>query len=298
MVSAEITGPPGTTVSRHCPVHRRRTREFPLFTSSQILAHSAEGDGFHAPGLEEFFPPAIFFDGTPFEFNRIMLVRVIMAVALILLLWLATRRARLVPGRAQAAVEFVLDFVRVQIVEQILGRERGRRFTPMLTTIFFTIIAMNISGVIPGLNIGGTSVIGLPLLLALWVYVMYLATGVRKHGVVGYLKTSLFPSSVPWYMYPIVTPIEFLQVFLLRPATLALRLLANMLAGHLMLVLCFAGTDFLLFHSGGLIPITGVLAFAGGFGITIFEIFIALLQAYIFTLLAAIYLNMAQEEEH
>lgn len=273
-------------------------RENPLFTSSQILALSDGGSGFHAPGLEEFFPPAILFEGTPFEFNRIMMVRVIMAAVLILLCWLAARRAKLVPGRGQAALEFMLDFVRVQIVDQILGSEKGRRFTPMLTTIFFTVVAMNISGVIPGLNIAGTSVMGLPLVLALWVYVMYLATGVRKHGVIGYLKTSLFPSSVPWYMYPIVTPIEILQVFILRPATLALRLLANMLAGHLMLVLCFAGTNFLFFEGGGLIPLTGVLAFAGGLGITVFEIFIALLQAYIFTLLAAIYLNMAQEEEH
>lgn len=266
-------------------------------TNAQILAHSG-GDGFHAPGLEEFFPPAIFFEGTPLEFNRIMLVRVIVTAVLVLLVWLAARKATLVPGRGQAALEFVLDFVRVQIVEQILGSERGRAFLPMLTTIFFTILAMNLAGIVPGLNIAGTSVIGLPLLMALWVYVTYLAMGVKTHGVLGYLKASLFPPSVPAYMYPIVSPIEFLQVFVLRPATLALRLLANMLAGHLMLVLCFAGTNFLFFSTGGLIPATGVLALTGGFVITVFELFVGALQAYIFTLLAAIYINMAMEEEH
>jgi F-type H+-transporting ATPase subunit a len=265
----------------------------PLATSD---AGEGEG-GFHVPSISEFFPPAIFGEGTIFEFNRIMLVRVIMTAVLVLLLWLGTRNAKMVPGRGQTLVELVLEFVRVQIGEQILGHH-ARRFVPMLTVIFVTVLTMNIAGIIPLLNIAGTSVVGLPLVLALWVYVMYLFTGVRKHGLGSYLKISLFPPGVPWYMYVLITPIEFLQVFIFRPATLALRLLANMIAGHLMLVLCFSATQFLLFEGGGLIKITGGLTLVAGLGVTLFEVLVAALQAYIFTLLTAVYLNMALEEEH
>lgn len=226
-----------------------------------------------------------------------MLVRLIMTAALLLLLWLATRNAKLVPGRGQSLVEIAVDFVRVQIAEQILGHH-ARKYVPLLCVIFFGIFAMNIAGIIPLLNIAGTSVVGLPLVFALWVYVMYLTAGVRQHGLGGYLKLSLFPPGVPWFMYVLITPIEFLQVFIFRPATLTLRLLANMIAGHLMLVLTFSATHFLLFQGGGLIKLTGGLTLLAGFGVTIFEILVATLQAYIFTLLTAVYLNMALEEEH
>ncbi|ROR95662.1 ATP synthase F0 subcomplex A subunit [Salana multivorans] len=261
------------------------------------MAESEHGGGFHIPSIGEFFPPAIWFEGTPFEINRIMLVRIVITIALILWLWLSTRHAKLVPGRAQSVVELALDFVRVQIVESVLGKEVGRRYLPMLTSLFFIIMAMNVAGVIPFLNIAGTSVVGLPVVLAVWVYVVYLYSGFKKQGI-GYLKNSLFPSGVPPFMYVLITPIEILQVFVLRPFTLALRLLANMMAGHLMLVLCFAATHFLLFEGGGLIKTTGVLTFVGGLGITLFELFVAFLQAFIFTLLASVYIQMSLEEEH
>jgi F-type H+-transporting ATPase subunit a len=226
------------------------------------------------------------------------MVRLIMTAVLITLFWLATRRARLVPGRAQNMAEMAIDFVRVQIGEQILGAHNARRYLAMLCVIFFGVFAMNIAGVIPLLNIAGTSVIGLPLMFALWVYVTYLAAGVAQHGLGSYLKISLFPPGVPWYMYVLITPIEFLQVFIFRPVTLALRLLANMMAGHLMLVLCFSATSFLLLEGGGAVKLTGGLTFVAGLGVTVFEILVAALQAFIFTLLTAVYLNMALEEEH
>lgn len=226
------------------------------------------------------------------------MVRLIVVAVLLLLLWLAVRKVSLVPSRGQSIVEIMVDFVRVQIVEQIMGKERAKPYLPMLTIIFFTILAMNLAGVIPGLNIGGTSRVGLPLLLAVWVLLTYLTAGVRTHGVGKYLKGQLFPSGIPWPMYIIITPIEILQVFVLRPATLTLRLTVNMVAGHLMLVMAFAATHHLLFTaSAALKPIAAVTLFAGIF-VTVFEIFIAALQAYIFTLLSSVYLNFALEEEH
>ncbi|UFU07651.1 F0F1 ATP synthase subunit A [Ruania halotolerans] len=269
--------------------------------AAPILAEGEDSSGFHAPGIEEFFPAALFGStdlGSFWGFDRIMLVRFIVVAILLLLLWLATRKSSLVPSRGQSIVELGVQFVRVQIGEQILGKERARPYLGMLTVIFFTVLAMNLAGVVPFLNIAGTSRVGLPLVLALWVFFVYLAAGVRKHGIGKYLKSQLFPPGIPWPAYILITPIEALQVFVLRPATLTIRLLANMMAGHLMLVLCFAATNFLLLEGGGLIKITGLLAFAGGIFITLFEVFVALLQAYIFTLLSAIYVNFALEEEH
>ena len=251
--------------------------------------------------MGEFFPAGIFGDvstGSWFGFDRIMMVRLIVVVLLLLLLWLGTRKATLVPGRGQNIVEMGLDFVRVQIAEQILGKERAKPYIAMLTTIFFAVLAMNLAGVIPFLNIAGTSRVGLPLVLALWVLVTYLAAGVKKHGVGKYLMTQLFPPGVPWPAYVLITPIEALQVFILRPATLTVRLLANMMAGHLMLALTFAATHFLLLEGGGLVKLAAPLTFAGGIFVTLFEVFVAVLQAYIFALLASIYLNFALEEEH
>lgn len=226
-----------------------------------------------------------------------MLVRVVAAVVLVWLFVLAARRAKLVPGRAQNIAEMGLDFVRVSIAQEILG-DKARRYVPMLTTIFFAILAFNVTGVIPLLNIAGTSLFGLPLMLALWVYVVYLASGVKKFGLLGYLKTSLFPPGVPWFLYFLITPIEILQVFVFRPATLALRLTANMIAGHLLLVLCFSATQFFFFEATGALKAMGAVSLAAGLGFTLFELLVAGLQAYVFTLLAAVYISMSVEEEH
>ena len=114
----------------------------------------------------------------------------------------------------------------------------------------------------------------------------------------GFLKASLFPAGVPPFLYVLLTPVEFLQVFVIRPATLALRLTANMIAGHLMLVLCFGATEYFLIESVPAMKAFGVLTFLSGFVMTLFEVFVAALQAYIFTVLAAVYLSLSIADEH
>lgn len=227
-----------------------------------------------------------------------MLVRVIAALVLISLFALAAKRAKLVPNRAQNIAELALDFVRVSIAQEILGKVDAKRYVPMLTTVFFAILAFNFAGIIPGLNIAATSLVGLPILLAVWVYLMYLASGVKKFGVGGYLKNNLTPPGIPWPLYILITPIEILQVFIFRPATLALRLTANMIAGHLLLVLCFSATHFFLVEAAGAMKGVAVLSLGAGFIFTLFEMLVAALQAYVFTLLAAVYISLAIEDQH
>lgn len=269
------------------------------FAALPMSAEDSEG-GFEPPGIYEFFPESFLFIGTPFEMNRIMMVRLIAMAALLVVFLLYVNRARLVPSRFTSTVEFMLDLVRTQVAEQILGVKDGRKFLPLLATIFFMVFALNITGVIPLLNIGGTSVIGVPLLLALIAYVTFIVVGVRAQGVGGYLKSNLFPPGVPKPLYVLVTPIEFASTFLIRPFSLTIRLLANLIAGHLLLVLCFKSTDFFLGEllSGNAVGVFFVLTLVGGFAFTLFEILVAVLQAYIFTLLTAVYISGALHPEH
>jgi len=239
------------------------------------------------PTIEEFFPPAILFEGTIFEINRIVLVRLFAVVALVLLFWLGTRKMSMVPGRFQGFIEMILRLVRVNIAEDLLGEKDGKRFLPLLTTIFFLVLFMNLTGVIPGLNIAGTSVIGMPIVLAVASYFAFMYAGLRKHPG-AFLKNSLLPPGVPWPLYIIVTPIEFVSTFLLRPVTLTLRLLMNMVVGHFLLVLFFSATHFFLLYSNSWMAVFGVGTILLSMACTVLELLVSGLQAYGFTLLTAV----------
>jgi F-type H+-transporting ATPase subunit a len=271
-----------------------------------VVAASTEesGTGFHAPSIMEFYPEIVAFEGTPFALNRIMLIRLLVLSLLVLVFWLWTSKFKranktnnFVPGKFQLMGEISLNFVRKSIAHDQLGEKDGDRFLPLLTTIFFVTLGMNVTGIIPGLNIAGTSVIGLPIVMAAAAYVTFIYAGVKKHG--GHFFTaSLFPAGVPKPFYVLVTPIEFLSTFILRPVTLALRLTMNMIAGHLLLVLCFSATQFFLFNADGFFKAFGAGTFLFGFAFTLFEMLVAFLQAYVFTLLTTVYIQLALADEH
>jgi F-type H+-transporting ATPase subunit a len=245
-------------------------------------------------------PPAIFFEGTPFELNRVMLIRLLVVAVLILFLWLGTRRMKVVPSRSQVAFEFVTGFVRNNIVIGTLGEKDGNRFMPVLMAIFFVTLGMDLTGVIPGLQIAGTSVIGLPLVMAAVAYALFVYAGVRKFGV-RYFKNALILPGLNPIMAAFLAILEFLSTFILRPITLTLRLLMNMVAGHMLLVLCFSATEFFFFTvlaGGNPLGFLGVGTFAFGLAFTLLELFVAALQAYVITILAAIYIQMAVAESH
>lgn len=249
------------------------------------------------PTLDEFFPPALFFDGTIFEFNRIQLVRLIVIAAVLIFLCLVASRAKLVPGRVQNLVELLFDFVYQQIIVGTLGEKEGRRFAPLLTTMFVLILVMNLAFVVPGLNMSGTAVIGIPLLLALTTFVVYVVAGMKKHGVGGYLKHATAPPGVPGVVLLLLVPIELLQVLVVRWASLTIRLLANMVGGH-MIIVVLVGLTQALVMSLSLLTIAAPFSAALMFGVFAFKIFVAALQAFIFTILSAVYIQMAISEEH
>lgn len=261
------------------------------------LLASETGSGFHAPSVAEFFPPTVLFDGTMFRMTRINLVQIFMVLVVITFFAVAFRKPQFVPRGIQNAGEVVVSFVRISIAEEVLGHH-AKRYQGFLTTLFVMLFAFNVTGWIPPFQIAGTSIVAIPLLLAMLSWLVFNVSGIKQHGVVHYFKNNLFPEGVPAPIYLLVTPIEFVSTFLLRPLTLTVRLLANMVAGHLLLVLFFSATSFLLFDSSALLKPFGLVAFAAGFGFTLFEVLVAFLQAYIFTLLTAVYLDGALAESH
>ena len=258
----------------------------------------AEEGGFHPPDVdEEFFPPALLFDGTIFELNRILIIRLLAVAALLLLFWLGLRRAKVVPGKWQSLVELMMNFVRENVVFDLLGERIGRIYLPFVSAIFFGVLAMNLTGVIPGLNISANALIGMPATLAVLAYVLFIYAGIREKGALAFFRDSLFPAGVPKLLYILLTPIEFVNVFVVRPVSLALRLFLNMLVGHLLLALAFSAT-WALVGLMSVLSALGVLTFAGGLLVTMIELLVAVLQAYVFAILTTSFIQLAVAKSH
>jgi F-type H+-transporting ATPase subunit a len=254
-------------------------------------------EGMETPSIADFFPPPFAFEGSNFfELNRLSLVRVVGTIAVVLILWLGARSVRLVPTRGSNIFEMAMEFVHRQVAVEMLGEAAGRRYLPLLATIFFAVLGLNLTGVVPLLNIASTGLVATPLLLALMAWVAFIAAGVKQHGALGYFKGALFPSGAPKLVYIVLTPVELLSTFIVRPATLTIRLMANMISGHLLLTAFYLMTNYLLFSATGLLKAVSAVSFLAAVVFTVFEIFIAALQAYIFALLSAAYIALAREE--
>ncbi|MDG3012839.1 F0F1 ATP synthase subunit A [Rhodococcus sp. D2-41] len=247
---------------------------------------------FHAPSIDEFFPGGLLFTGTPFEINRIMMVRLIMTAVLLLFFVIAMRSPKLIPRGVQNVAEYGLDFVRIHIAEEILGKEQGKRFLPLLTSIFFMVFALNLSSIIPFLNVSSNALIGAPLVCAVVAYIAFNYVGVKKYGLKFY-KASVVVPNLPPALHILVIPIEFVSTFVLRPFTLTIRLMANMLAGDIMLVLFWTATHYFLLQASGGMHVFAIGGLAGAILITLFELLEIILQAYIFVLLTAVYIDLS-----
>ena len=238
--------------------------------------------------------PAFLFEGTPLAINKTALIYLVAAAATMVLFGLAGRpRQSLVPSGVQHVAESGLNFIEDSVVMQTIGPD-GRKFMPFLTSLFFFILFSNITEVIPGVQFPANSRMAVPMLLALLVWVIFNLAGIRSQGLFGYLKNSLFPPGVPKALYVLVTPIEFVSTFVMRPFSLAIRLWANMVAGHLLLV-TFAVLSTALW---GATYVGAVLTFPMLILMTGFEILVSVLQAYIFTILTAVYIGGSMHPEH
>jgi F-type H+-transporting ATPase subunit a len=233
----------------------------------------------------------------PGGFNKTAAIYCFAALATILMFYLGTRRKeRLVPaGLFQNTAESGVDFVRNQVIMQTMGAD-GMRYLPYLTALFFFLFFSNITEIVPGVQFPANARFAVPMTLALVTWVIYNVVGVVKQGPLHYLKNSLIPSGVPPFLLIIVIPIEFVSNFIVRPFSLMVRLFANMLAGHLILV-TFATLSAALFAKSVtvvIMPFSFFLLVA----MTGFEILVSFLQAFIFTILTAVYIGSSMHPDH
>lgn len=264
-----------------------------------LAVESDPGGGFTAPGLGEFFPPLIAefsLLGIQFEITRITLIAWFATGGIALFLYLASRRTELVPGRLQFMGESGYGFVRDGIARDVVG-PKGVPFAPFLAALFFFILANNFMAIVPFAQISAMSKFAFPLVLALICWVVYIVVGIRTQGAGRYFKDIAFPPGVPKAMYVLITPLELLQNFIVRPFTLAIRLFANLFAGHMLLVTFALGTTYLL-TVGNLSAVFGPISALMAIVMTFFELLIIFLQAYVFTMLMGTYLNGSLEPAH
>jgi F-type H+-transporting ATPase subunit a len=225
------------------------------------------------------------------------LLMVLAAVIVLVVFVVGGRKRAMVPTGTQNLCESVFDFVTDGIIMQTIG-EDGMVFLPYLTALFMFILVCNLFEIVPILQFPPMARMAMPMVLALITWVMFIFMGFKRQGP-GYIKASLFPPGVPKALYVLVTPIELLSTFIVRPFSLAVRLFANELAGHLLLVTFAVLTDTLLFHNSIVFfkPIA-ILPAAMDVALTGFELLVAVLQAFIFTILTAVYLGGAMHPEH
>jgi len=260
--------------------------------------HLNSGCGFPAPGAEIFFyDPITTFTlfGMEWHVNKPIILLIISAIVVCAFFLYAFRRPALVPRGAQNVGEVGYGFVR-DMARDTIGRG-GERYVPLLFTLFFFIWMLNFMGVVPFAMFPVTSVFVIPVAFALVIYLTWVPLGIRTQGLGGFLRSMTMPPDVPKAMYVLLIPIEFVSNLLVRPFTHCVRLFANMFAGHLLIVSFSVATFYLL--SPSLIGILGSAAsFAVTVGLTGFEMLIQALQAYVFTMLTAVYLASALHAEH
>jgi F-type H+-transporting ATPase subunit a len=259
-------------------------------------AESAAEEGFVSPGPNNFDLPPFFHDIA--WFTKPVLIVLLATVAIFLFYWASSRNAKVVPGKLQFAGESLYGFIRNDVALDAIGKE-GLRFAPYLATLFTFIAVNNLAGIIPILQFPSTSHIAFPLVLAIISWVIFMYLGIQKHGPVRYFKDMMFPPGIPVPVYFLLAPIEFFSTVIVRPVTLMLRLTFNMFAGHLVLLLFVLGGEYLLLDYGGAVGIVaGSVSILGSIVLTGFEAFVQLLQAYVFTLLTALYIGGALADEH
>jgi F-type H+-transporting ATPase subunit a len=254
---------------------------------------------FHPPSTQDFVFDCYFsFDvgGIQFCFNFIIALVVASVLVYVLLFFFAFRRPRVVPGRLQSLMELGVQFVREQIAMPMLGPATDR-FLPLLVTLFFFIFIMNMFEIAPWVNFSASSRVAFPAALALVSWVTYNTVGIAKHGFFGYLKFTCVIPAAPWWIQPLLVPIEFISNIVIRPITLTIRLAANFVAGHFLLALAFLGTEF-FFLNGGLSRVLLLVSIPMSIILVAFEVFVAGLQAFIFAILTASYIGGALAEEH
>ncbi|MGW4027892.1 F0F1 ATP synthase subunit A [Streptomyces sp. NPDC004838] len=272
-----------------------------MSAEAQMLAFEADCQifsdtkcGFPAPGLHTFMYEPLFTVGG-FEFDKPMLLAFTSTLVVVGFFWAAFNKPKVVPGKLQLVGEAGYDFVRRGVVYEIIGKKDGEKYVPLMVSLFFFIWIMNLWSIIPIAQFPVTSLIAYPAVLAIIVYIVWLSITFKKHGFVGGWKNITGYNKELGPILPLVVVLEFFSNLLIRPFTHAVRLFANMFAGHLLIVMFSLATYYLLNGIGILYAGTSFILVMA---MIVFELFIQAVQAYVFVLLASSYIQGALAEHH
>ncbi len=261
--------------------------------------HLFDGCGFDtvAPGLHSFlFEPLMGdADGNAFYFNKPMLLALLGSIIVVGFFWAAFARPKVVPGKLQMIAEAGYDFVRRGIVYETIGKKEGEKYVPLAVSLFFFIWMMNIWSIIPIAAFPVTSIIAYPLILALIVYILWVSLTFKRHGLVGAFKNFSGYDKSLGAVLPLSMTIELASNLLVRPFTHAVRLFANMFAGHTLLLLFTIASWYML---NGIGIAYSAVSFVMVIVMTAFELFIQAVQAYVFVLLTCTFIQGALAEHH
>jgi F-type H+-transporting ATPase subunit a len=265
-----------------------------LTTAGGCHFQSHPSCGYPAPGIGDFYFKPLFTIGS-FQFTKPILLMFLSAAIVLVVFWLAFRKPKIVPRGIQNVGELGILAVRDQILRPQLG-SKGDRYLPFLVTLFFFIWLMNLWELIPVAQFPATSKFAFPVGLTLVVWVTYMFIGMRNQGPIGYFKNMAVPPGAPWWILPLLSPIELLSNIFVRPFTLSIRLMANMLSGHLLLLVFSIASWYLFSATIGLL--FAAVSFIVFLLVFVLEVLITLLQAFIFTTLTAFYISDALEPAH
>jgi F-type H+-transporting ATPase subunit a len=241
---------------------------------------------------ELFFWEPIALAGTPLEINRVVLLMLFASLLCVGFFLLGSRKMALVPRGLQNISENAYLLVRNNIAIDVIGPE-GVKYAGYLASLFYFIFFLNLLEIVPGINFPVTSRMAIPALLALLSWIVFNVVGIKKQGL-RYFRDTLFPPGVPLLIKPILALIELFSVFIIRPLTLAIRLLANMMAGHVLLTIFFLFTHaFLIEDITPLSVPVGIITAIVATALILFELLVISIQAYIFTMLTAFYISEA-----
>jgi F-type H+-transporting ATPase subunit a len=254
--------------------------------------HLFSGCGFPAPGLQDFNFQKLFSIGG-WNVTKPEVLAILVTLVVIVFFWVAFAKPKMIPGKTQSIGEMAILAIRDQIIRPQLG-SKGDKYLGYISAMFFWILLCNLIELVPILQFPVMSRIGFVLPMMLIMYILYWYQGFKTKGFIGYFKSWI--PQVPLFVLPLLILIEVAKYVIIQPFTLAIRLFANMFAGHLLLSIFMVATWYLAGASIGLVYAAGSLVMV--FFVFLLEILVGLLQAFIFTTLISSYLADSLEYHH
>ena len=264
------------------------TSFFPFISGGQQGEHEELGADFIMHHITDHPLVKLELFGIDVSITKHVVMMWIAAAVLIVVLTSIFRKPNLVPRGLANFFEFIIEYLEKEVMKPYLGHH-SHYYAPYLLTAFFFVLVCNLFGLVP-LAATATGNISVTAAMALLTFCMVQFAGIKSHGLVGYFK-GLIPPGLPIFILPIMVPVEIISLFT-KHFALAIRLFANMIAGH---VVIFALLLIIFTFKN---PFVGVATLGGILFVALLEVLIALIQAYIFTILSAVFIGLAIHQDH